>query len=254
LTAPDCGTATESRTRVFVIGDSTAASYGTERYPLTGWGQVLSSYFDDDITVSNRAQSGASSKSFYYNYWNDVISDIKAGDYVIIQFGHNDGKTTVSQEDNVPVPDPNRYTDPNGDHTAQGSYKWYLNKYVEATRAKGAFPVIATSIERRRVSEGGEFSHSDDLLNYSQSAREFAALKDVPLIDMNVKTFSMYRRFGAEGSKKIFLIADAGVYTAYPDGKTDNTHLSEFGAHEIAGVFASELLKSDIPLKKHVRR
>jgi len=241
--------AQDNTAKVFVIGDSTAASYAADRYPLTGWAQVLQMYFSGNITVDNRAQSGASSKSFYNTYWSNVIDDVVAGDYVVIQFGHNDSKTTTSEEDNVTVPDPNRYTDPLGSSTTEGSYKWYLTKFIDEVKVKGATPILTTSIERRSIS-GGVFQYT--LISYANSMRDLGVEKNIQVIDLNEKTYKFYTKLGVEGTKDIFLILDAGESVNYPNGITDNTHLQENGAKEIAKLFAIEILKSNYDLKNSV--
>lgn len=232
--------------KVFVIGDSTAASYESDRYPLTGWAQVLQMYFAGNIIVDNRAQSGASSKSFYNTYWSQVIDSVSAGDYVVIQFGHNDSKTTTSEEDNVTVPDPNRYTDPAGSSHTEGSYKWYLTKFIEETRAKGAVPILTTSIERRKI-EDNIFQYT--LTSYVNSMKELGVEKNVEVIDLNHSSYEFYNKLGIHGTMGIFLHLNPGENKNYPDGITDNTHLQENGAIAIAKLFAIELSKSNYDLK-----
>lgn len=226
--------AADSPITIYVAGDSTAATYAANRAPLTGWAQVLGDFLPDNIVVENHAQSGRSSKSFVDEGRLDtIINKIKAGDYLIIQFGHNDQKTD----------DPARYTNP------ATTYKDYLKMYIDRSRQKGAIPILVTSIERRRVSGS---SHIETLGDYPKAMRELAAAEDVTLIDLSAETLKLYNSLGVEGTKRLFLIVAPGESPNYPDGLEDNTHLCRYGAEEISKLFIRELAKTDLPIAAYL--
>jgi lysophospholipase L1-like esterase len=207
---------------LYVVGDSTAASYSESRYPLTGWAQVLQDYLDDGaVQVVNKAISGRSSKSFYDSgAWGRVRDALQEGDYVLIQFGHNDEKSH----------DPDRFTEP------YGTYTEYLTRYINESRAAGATPVLLTSINRNMWETDEELgdTHGD----YPDAVRKLAKTMDVPLIDMEKRTRALYERHGKTGVRELFLYLEPGEFPAYPDGKSDGTHLSELGAREISQAAA----------------
>lgn len=213
-------------TTIFVVGDSTASDYSDDRYPRTGWAQVLPSFFNSDsIRISNHAASGRSSKSFYNEgRWNTVKNAIKPGDFVFIQFAHNDAKT-----------DEERYTNP------ATTYKEYLAIYITETRAKGGFPVLISSIPRNNWS-GTKIRQAHK--PYTASMKEEAESKNVPFMDMEAGTMELLNLLGKEfTSQNIFLNLEAGKWINYPNGITDGTHLQEKGAFQLSKVFVDSLYK-----------
>lgn len=219
---------------VFMVGDSTMSNKKPEVYPETGWGQVLGEFFDENVTVHNHAVNGRSSKSFIdEGRWKVVLDSLKAGDYVLIQFGHNDQK----------IKSPERYTEPYGEYTQN------LKKYVEESRAKGATPILLTSIVRRKFDENGNLidTHGD----YPEAMRKVAQAMDVPLIDMQKLTQKLVQNLGDEESKKLYLWTDNPT-KKHPDGRQDNTHLCVEGAKKIAGMAAGEIARLDNGLSQHV--
>lgn len=154
------------KTKVYLIGDSTMSIKETKTYPETGWGMPFVYFFDSTIEVDNRAKNGRSTRTFMSeNRWQPVVDDLQEGDYVFIQFGHNDGK----------ISDSTRYTNP---HTA---YRYNLIKFVTESRNKGAIPVLFSSISRRNFNEYGTLidSHNDYPLEMRLVANEY----NVPFID-----------------------------------------------------------------------
>lgn len=209
---------------VFVIGDSTASEYGDDRYPRTGWAQVLQSFLNSDsIAISNHAASGRSSKSFYNEgRWNTVKNSIKSGDFVFIQFAHNDSKS-----------DEERYTDP------ATTFKDYLNIFISETIEKGGYPVLISSIPRNNWS-GSRIKQAHE--PYTESMKEEAAAKNVPFIDMEAGTMELLNMLGKSFSTtNIFLNADAGTWPNYPDGVSDGTHLQEKGAEQFSKLLSDSL-------------
>ncbi|GMV95183.1 MAG: hypothetical protein AMXMBFR82_49610 [Candidatus Hydrogenedentota bacterium] len=222
--------------RLYVIGDSTAASYPDDRHPLTGWAQVLQDYFDPAcIVVDNRARSGRSSKSFLEEgAWTPIREALNPGDYVFIQFGHNDQK----QEDSA------RYTDP------ATTYRAFLQQYVQETRDAGAIPVLLTSINRNGWNESGEFV--DSMSAYPDAVRVLARDLETPLIDLHRLTRERFEAIGPERTRDLFLYLEKGESPNYPDGKVDGTHLCTKGAHEISGLVAGAILETGLPLRNCV--
>lgn len=207
------------------IGDSTMANKPIpDENPERGWGQLLPQFLTDGITLKNHAVNGRSTRSFIdEKRWDSVYQQLKKGDYVFIQFGHND------QKDN----DPDRYTNP---HTA---YRHNLIRFVKESREKGAIPILFTSIVRRNFNEQGTLvdTHGD----YPLEVRLVAKDHDIPLIDLQYLTEQLEESYGVEGSKKLHLHYAIGDIPYYPEGIEDDTHLSIFGATEVAKLAAKEL-------------
>lgn len=216
--------------RVYMIGDSTASPYDGGTFPRTGWAQVLQPFFDrDSVYILNKARSGRSSKSYYHEAagWPAVKSQLQSGDYLMIQFGHNDSKSDTA-----------RYTEP------FTTYKEYLQRYIDEARAIGVTPVLMTSIHRNSWKSDTlniQDTHGDYLVAVRQMADSFL----VPLIDMAVKTEALYESYGyTRATEEIFLNLPPDVYPAYLTGNEDNTHLQETGAYEIASLAAQAISQS----------
>lgn len=208
---------------VFITGDSTASTYVSSLAPRAGWGQALPVFLTSGAVAVNAAQSGASSKSFAdQGRLDSVLAQLKRGDYLLISFGHNDEKKE----------DPARYTEPST------TYKSYLSQYVDRSRAKGAKPVLVTSVERRRFTSAGTISPTHGA--YPAAMRQLAAAKGVPLVDLTASSTALFNRAGVEGTKKYFLHLEAG-HPNYPDGVEDNTHFQATGAIEVARLVATAL-------------
>jgi lysophospholipase L1-like esterase len=225
------------KTRIYLIGDSTMANkVKANENPEHGWGQVLGSFFNDDITIVNKAVNGRSTRSFINEKrWDTIYDLLNPGDYVFIQFGHNDQK----------VEDAKRYTNP---HTA---YRQNLIKFVLDTRAKGATPILFSSIVRRNFNDKGVLidSHGE----YPMEARLVAQGYNVPFVDLQYLTEQMEEAYGVEGSKKLHLHFKAGENPYYKEDKEDDTHLSELGATEVCKLFIAALKKMDLDLKKQIK-
>ncbi len=223
---------------VYTIGDSTMANKDTaNRNPERGWAQALQQFFDAGrVVVENHAVNGRSSKSFFdEGRWTPIVDKLKPGDYVFIQFGHNDEKSE----------DPKRYTDPNG------SYRDFLTMYVNDTRAKGACPVLMTSIARRKFDGGMPI---DTHGAYLTAVRELALKLDVPMIDMAERTRKTLLSIGPEESKRMFLWLQPGQSPKHPDGLKDDTHLNEFGAYRIAQMAVGGMQELNLPLTEYLKK
>jgi len=206
----------ERRIKIFIAGDSTAATKVPDRKPETGWGERIPEFFTGQAEFLNFAVNGRSSKSFIdEGILQKIAESIQAGDYLFVEFGHNDEK-----------PNEELYTEP------FTTYKTYLTKYIEVARNAGAHPLLLTSIHRRNFDEKGMIkdSHGDFLI----AVRELAAELNVPIIDMSEKSKRLFEQAGIEKTKEIFLWVKPGESPNYPDGVEDNTHFSVYGAKEIA--------------------
>lgn len=215
---------------VFMIGDSTMADKPVvPANPERGWGQLLPTYFKEGVRIENHSANGRSSKSFRdEGRWKTVQSRLKAGDYVIIQFGHNDEK----------VKSPDRYTVPSGTFTEN------LTRYVEDTRKAGAYPILATAIVRRKFGDDGKLI--DTHTNYIAAVRELAPKLGVPLLDLNRSSEELVQRMGAQRSKQLYKWTEPGDYPEQKNAFKDDTHLNAFGASRICDLAVGEL-KAKVP-------
>ncbi|WP_134089162.1 glycosyl hydrolase 115 family protein [Olivibacter sp. XZL3] len=227
----------DNRTTIFTIGDSTMANKDTTRNnPETGWGQVFPSFFSN-VSVENHAKDGRSTKSFIdEGRWSVVLNKLKQGDYVFIEFGHNDEKKEVSS----------LYAD------SKTTYRENLRRFVWETREKGAYPVLLTSIVRRKFDEAGKLvnTHGD----YPNAVRQVAEELKVPLIDMEQKTRQQVTQLGVEESKRIYLHFNSGEHPLYPKGRRDDTHLSRYGAFLVARLVTEGIRELQLPLGKYLKK
>ncbi len=219
---------------IFAVGDSTMANKKPEVYPETGWCQVLNQFFDETVTVKNHAVNGRSSKSFINEgRWKAVLDSLRPGDFVFIQFGHNDQKDYDSA----------RFTTPFGTYTTN------LEKFVVETREKGAIPILFTSIVRRKFGDNGKLTdtHGD----YPVATCQVAKKLNVPLIDLQKITEKWVNGLGDQTSKAMFLWTEPNEN--FPEGRKDDTHLSEKGAREITRLAMEEAKKQNLPIVKRLK-
>jgi len=210
-----------SRRTIYVVGDSTAASYAVAEIPRAGWGQALPAFLDPKTMVVNEAVSASSSKSFAdVGRLDRALAAIRPGDVLLISFGHAD------ESEN-----PTRHTDP------WTTFQEYLYRYVAGARAARALPVLVTPVERRRfASDGTAFlSHGE----YPDAMRALAAATRTPLIDLTALSFALWEAMGPEATKDYFLWLDAGESPKFPDGISDDTHFQTRGAIELARLVVS---------------
>lgn len=222
---------------IHAIGDSTMADKPQpDENPERGWVQMFSGLLTKGVTVKNHAVNGRSTRSFINEKrWDSVCHELKKGDYVFIQFGHNDQKEN----------DPDRYTNP---HTA---YRQNLIRFIKESRDKEAIPVLFTSIARRNFNEHGTLvdTHGAYPLEMRLVAQEY----DVPLIDLQYLTEQLEESYGVEASKKLHLHYRPHEISYYLEGKVDNTHLSVFGATEVAKLAVMELNRKIPSLSKRFK-
>jgi lysophospholipase L1-like esterase len=227
--APAAKTTGAERVTIFMIGDSTMANKPlVPAQPERGWGQLLPLYFKDSVHVENLAMNGRSSKSFRdEGRWQPVMQTIRPGDYVIIQFGHNDEKS-----------DARRHTDPSG------SFKENLERYVREAREKGGKPILATPVVRRAFTN--ETGLHDTHGEYPAAVRQVAAAQKVPLLDLERRSAELLRKLGPDRSRKLFMWVEAGEFDSISKAREDNTHFNAYGACRICDL-AVEEIKSAVP-------
>lgn len=211
-------------TSIYIAGDSTAQTYEESRDGLIkGWGQMLPLFLDEKIKVDNRAIGGRSTKTFISEgRWEKLVSDLKPGDFVFIQFGHNDASTR-----------PDR-------HASYDDYRVNLIRMIEDARAKKANPVLLTSVVMRTFVNGNLVD--DRLKGYPVITREVAKAYNVPMLDINLKSRDFITMLGDKGSIPYYRWLDAGIDHKKPDGIKDDTHMMEKGAKKIA-EFVTESIK-----------
>ncbi len=219
-----------------LVGDSTMAHKpDPDRNPERGWGQLLPRFFNEKVTVVNHAVNGRSTLSFINEgKWNAVLEALRPGDYVLIQFGHNDQKAY----------DPNRYAN------AYSAYRRNLEQMCRETLAGGGHPVILSSIVRRNFNEEGtlEDTHGP----YPFVARSVALELGIPFIDLQQQTEDLVSGLGPVRSATLFLHLKPGESELYPGGLTDNTHLNTYGATEVAGMVARSIHEQGLPLSAYL--
>jgi len=224
----------KKRIKVWMIGDSTMAIKEKRTYPETGWGMPFVYFFDSTVTVDNRAKNGRSTKSFLAeNLWQPIVDNLQEGDYVFIQFGHNDESKDKGE----------RYAPPD-------LFKSNLLKYVTETRNKKAIPILLTPVSRRRFDKDGNVMETH--AEYSPLVKEVAKANNVLLIDLDELSKSLYQQFGVENSKLLFLQLKPGEHPNYPDGRDDNTHFSELGARLIAQIVLKQINEMKLELAERV--
>lgn len=224
----------KKKIKIFLAGDSTCAIKETKAYPETGWGMPFVSFWDSTVTVVNRAKNGRSTKSFIKEgLWKSIMDEVKEGDYVIIQFGHNDAAKDKGE----------RYATPD-------TFKMNLSKFINETREKKATPILFTPVSRRKFDKDGNAIETHK--EYSALVKEVVKEENVLFFDLDEKSRALYQQFGEANSKLLFLQLEPGEHPNYPDGKVDNTHFNELGARLIAQLILKELKKLNIELTERI--
>lgn len=212
----------KEKIKIFLAGDSTMSIKDTKAYPETGWGMPFVHFWDSTVKVVNRAKNGRSTKTFISEgLWKSIYEDLDEGDYVIIQFGHND--ESVEKKERYSTPD---------------TFKMNLVKFIRETRSKKAIPVLFTPVSRRKFKNGHAIATHEA---YSALTKEVAEAEKILFFDLDAKSMALYEQWGEENSKKLFLQLEPGEHPNYPDGKVDNTHFNELGARLIAQMVLKEL-------------
>lgn len=219
--------------KVFMAGDSTMSIKEVKYYPETGWGMPFSIFFDSTVTVINRAGNGRSSRTFMTEgRWKLITDELSEGDYVFIQFGHNDEVPTKASA------------------TKPDEFKNNLVKYITETREKKATPLLLTPMARRSFDSTGKIKGTHD--EYTAIIQMVAKENNVILIDMDKKSQALYQQMGVENSKFLFNHLKPGEHPNYPDGKEDNTHFSEMGARLLAQMVLAEIKSLNLELANRI--
>ena len=218
---------------IHMAGDSTMMTYRGKDAPQQGWGQRMQELVKDGVTVKNRSIGGRSTKSFKAEKrWENLLREVKKGDFVIIQFGHNDGTKAK----------PERYTDP------KTEYKENMKGFVEDVRRAGGIPVIATSIPFGIYLENGSLKPAGFLNPYLQSAREVAAETKCDLVDLYAYADRELNAAGEKKGTQLYLVLKPGDYPNYPEGKSDRCHICFRGALFYAKAFALLAKQNKLPV------
>lgn len=212
----------KKKIRIWLCGDSTMSIKETKAFPETGWGMPFVYFWDSTVTVVNKAKNGRSTSSFRNEgLWKQVMDGAGEGDYIFIQFGHNDEVPTKKT------------------YTTETEFAANLKLYVAEARSKKAVPVLLTPMARRKFDANGKIEGTHDV--YAQIIRNVAKEEQVPLFDMDKKTQAQYQEWGVDPSKLLFLQLKPGEHPNYPEGKEDNTHFSELGARLLAQMVLKEI-------------
>jgi len=223
---------TEKEITIWLIGDSTVCDQPLDRSPVTGWGTPFANYFDAGVTVKNRARGGRSTRTFISEgRWKNVADSLQPGDYVIVQFGHNDeAKEPQYQDRYTPVPD----------------YKKNLEKIILETKAKSSNPILVTPVTRMRFDNAGNALETHK--EYSAAVWEVGKKMNVPVIDLDAMSRSLLQKLGPDQSKFLFMFLDSLQNPHYPNGRQDWTHFNELGARRMAEIVLNEMKRQQLPV------
>ena len=221
------------KTKVWMIGDSTMSVKEVKFYPETGWGMPFAWFFDSTIEVDNRAKNGRSTRTFIEEgLWKLVEENLREGDYVFIQFGHNDEVASKKS------------------YTTEAQFTANLERYINETRNKKGIPVLLTPVGRRKFDSLGRLENTHEV--YANLVRMVAARQNVVLIDLDLKSRELIKQMGPVSSKLLFNYLTPGEHPNYPEGKSDDTHFSELGARKMAQIVLSELRNTKLELVNHI--
>ncbi|SEC43250.1 rhamnogalacturonan acetylesterase [Terriglobus roseus] len=223
--------ANKSLPTVYLAGDSTVVDQDNE--PWAAWGQMLPSFFGPGVSIANNAESGETIRSFVgERRFDKIFSTIHAGDFLLMQFGHNDQK-------------------PGSGNVSTQDYAALLRKYIAMAREKGATPVLVTSMNRRTYDAVGHIT--DTLAPYPQVVRDVASSENVGLIDLNTLSKTLYEAVGEAKSRSMFVYADANTYPNQAEALHDDTHFNSYGAYELARCVVLGMQQAQLPLVKLLR-
>ena len=221
---------------VYLAGDSTAANKSEKARPETGWGEMLQRHFDPTkVKVDNRALNGRSTKSFIdEGHWQKLVDALKKGDFVFIEFGHNDEKKDK----------PAIYASPD-------DYKVNLTRFIREVRAKGATPVLMTPVSRRKFENNAVVKTHGE---YPDAVKAVGKAEKVAVIDMESKSAAVHSQLGEEGSRTLFNQLKPGENPNYPKGVEDNTHFNPKGAEEMAKLAVEGIKEDKLKLAKYLKK
>lgn len=218
---------------LFLAGNSTVVDEANE--PWCGWGQMFPLFFTPEVVIANYAESGEAANTFVSSKrFAKLLTKIKKGDYLFIEFGHNDQKQKGEGK---------------GPYT---SYKSDLKYLIGKAREKGANPVLVTPMHRRRFDDNGKVINTHG--EYPDAVRLLAKEENVPLIDLNNMSKDLYEAWGVEGSKKAFVHYPAGTFPGQDTPLEDNTHFNPYGGNQIARCIIKGIIDADLPIEKYIKK
>jgi len=218
---------------IFLCGNSTVVDQDNE--PWASWGQMITRFFDDQVCVANYAESGESANTFIAaGRLKKALSQMKAGDYLFMEFGHNDQKQKGPGKG------------------AYYSFMTSLKTFIDEARARGAHPILVTPTQRRSFDERGKIKDTHE--DYPEAMKWLAHKENVPLIDLNSMTRVLYEAMGVENSKKAFVHYPANTYPGQTKALEDNTHFNPYGAYQIAQCILQGIVDQKMPLQKYIRK
>lgn len=218
---------------VYLAGDSTMANKAISARPETGWGMPFNAFFDTTVRVDNKAKNGRSTKSFIdEGIWKSITDSLHTGDYVLIQFGHNDEVPTKTT------------------YTPKADYQANLERMIKETRDKGANPILITPVARRSFDGTGNVKDTHE--EYAAIVRQVASAQQVPLIDLDKESMELIQKFGPDDSKMLFNYVKPGENPNYPNGQSDNTHFSELGARKMAEIVLKDIKTLNLELASRI--
>jgi len=222
----------ESVPTIFLCGNSTVVDQDNE--PWASWGQMVPRFFTDSICFANYAESGESANTFIgAGRLKKALTQMKPGDYIFMEFGHNDQKQKGPGKG------------------AYYSFMTSLKTFIDEARARGAYPVLVTPTQRRSFDATGHIRDTHE--DYPEAMRWLAAKENVPLIDLNEMTRTLYEALGTETSKRAFVHYPAGTYPGQTKAFEDNTHFNPYGAYQIAQCVIEGMKKAVPELAKHLK-
>src|SRR6201996_1116699 len=223
----------EKKITIWLIGDSTMADKEIKAYPETGWGMPFEHFFDSAVVVDNRARNGRSTKSFIAEgRWDAAMKEMKTGDWVFIQFGHND---------EVPS---------KGSYTPQDQFEANLVRFIKDVRGVNATPVLITPVARRKFDSAGKIveTHAE----YAAIVRKVAVEQQVALSDLDAESQVLLQQLGPVNSKFLFDYLVPGEHPNYPQGREDDTHFNELGARKMAKMGLADFVALRLDLATHI--
>jgi lysophospholipase L1-like esterase len=222
--------------KVYMIGDSTMCNYPVRQWPVTGWGMPFANYFDSTVIIDNRAVGGRSTRTFLEEKrWQPIADSLEAGDYVFIQFGHNDEAKQPQYAD--------RYT-------SVPDYKTNLIKFITDTRAKNAVPILVTPVSRRNFDKDGHAKETHT--EYTAAVLEVGEQYHVNVIGLDEASRQLYQQMGPVNAKLLFMELDSAEHPNYPVGRHDNTHFNEYGARKIAEIVLNDIKAQHLELADRI--
>ena len=217
---------------IFLCGNSTVVDNDNE--PWASWGQMVTRFFTEDICFANYAESGESANTFIgANRLKKILTQMKKGDYLFVEFGHNDQKQKGPGKG------------------AFYSYMYNLKIYIDEARLKGAIPVLVTPTQRRRFNN--EDKIQDSHLDYPDAMRWIAEKENIALIDLHQMTRVLYESMGVENSKNAFVHYPAGTYPGQEKELKDNSHFNTFGAYQVAKCVVEGIKSLNLPIAQFIK-